>query len=63
MDKCSELEKPLAFISHDSNDKDSLVRELALELDKQLCPVWYDEFSLEIGDSLIENIEKGLVLP
>lgn len=60
MDKCSELEKPLAFISHDSNDKDSLVRELALELDKQLCPVWYDEFSLEIGDSLIENIEKGL---
>ncbi len=60
VNKCSELERPLAFISHDSNDKDSLVRELAMELDKQLCPVWYDEFSLKVGDSLLENIEQGL---
>lgn len=58
--KCSELNKPMAFISHDSNDKDDLVRELALELDKLLCPVWYDEFSLKVGDSLIESIDQGL---
>ncbi|MPS31452.1 MULTISPECIES: toll/interleukin-1 receptor domain-containing protein [unclassified Salinivibrio] len=58
--KCAELEKPLAFISHDFNDKDDLVRELAIELNKKLCPVWYDEFSLKIGDSLRESIEKGL---
>ena len=25
-----------------------------------LCPVWYDEFSLNVGDSLRENIERGL---
>ena len=25
-----------------------------------MCPVWFDEFSLKIGDSLRESIEKGL---
>ncbi|GJI97729.1 hypothetical protein RugamoR57_44470 [Duganella caerulea] len=56
----SDLEKPLAFISHDSRDKDTLVRELALEMSGQLCPVWYDEYSLRVGDSLRANIERGL---
>lgn len=55
-----ELEKPLAFISHDSRDKDALVRELALELSKLMCPVWYDEYSLQVGDSLRASIEQGL---
>jgi TIR domain len=58
--KKSDLEKPLAFISHDSRDKDSLVRELAFEMSKLMCPVWYDEFSLNVGDSLRASIEKGL---
>ncbi|MFT6404146.1 MAG: hypothetical protein ACJA2U_000495 [Marinomonas primoryensis] len=58
--KCTELSQPLAFISHDSRDKDDLVRELAMELDRQLCNVWYDEFSLNVGDSLRESIERGL---
>lgn len=58
--ECDILSKPLAFISHDSRDKDVLVRELAIELSKLLCPVWYDEFSLKVGDSLRANIEKGL---
>lgn len=58
--ECVELSKPLAFISHDSRDKDTLVRELAFELNRLLCPVWYDEFSLKVGDSLRANIEKGL---
>lgn len=57
---CTDLAKPLAFISHDSRDKDSLVRELANELNKLMCPVWYDEFSLKVGDSLREKIETGL---
>lgn len=56
----SKLEKPLAFISHDSKDKDDLVRALALEMSKLMCPVWYDEYSLKVGDSLRENIEAGL---
>ena len=58
--KRSLLQKPLAFISHDSRDKDSLVRNLALELSKLMCPVWYDEYSLQVGDSLRASLEKGL---
>lgn len=58
--KCSELSKPIAFISHDWRDKDSLVRELAFEMSIRLCSVWYDEYSLNVGDSLRENIERGL---
>jgi hypothetical protein len=58
--KRSALEKPLAFISHDSRDKEDLVRELAKELSKLMCPVWYDEYSLRVGASLRESIESGL---
>jgi hypothetical protein len=25
-----------------------------------MCPVWFDEFSLRVGDSLRESIEKGI---
>jgi hypothetical protein len=53
-------ETPLAFISHDSRDKDPFVRELANKLTNMLCPVWYDEYKLQPGGSLRENIERGL---
>jgi hypothetical protein len=53
-------ESPLAFISHDSRDKTDIVRPLALSLTRLACPVWYDEFSLGVGDSLRESIERGL---
>lgn len=56
----SEWEKPLAFISHDSRDKGEIAGPLARELQKLMCPVWYDEFSLKVGDSLRENIEQGI---
>lgn len=56
----SESEKPLAFISHDSRDKEAFVRPLAYELIRNFCTVWYDEFSLKVGDSLRANIEQGL---
>jgi len=58
--KRSQHQKPLAFISHDSRDKDSLVRDLAIEMSKCMCPVWYDEYSLKVGDSLRASIERGL---
>jgi hypothetical protein len=57
---CARLEVPLAFISHDSRDKDEFARPIAVELSKLMCPVWYDEFSLKLGDPLRESIEKGL---
>jgi len=56
----SKYEVPLAFISHDSRDKANVARPIALRLQKMLCPVWYDEFSLKVGANLRETIESGL---
>lgn len=52
--------KPSAFISHDSRDKDTIARPLTQALQKRGIGVWYDEFSLKLGDSLRESVEKGL---
>jgi TIR domain len=54
------LEKPRAFISHDSRDKETIARKIAATLRTMRCPVWFDEFSLIVGDSLRESIETGL---
>ncbi len=59
-DRRTQMEKPLAFISHDSRDKESVARNIAIGLQKMLCPVWYDEYSLNVGDNLRESIEKGI---
>ncbi len=56
----SKLETPMAFISHDSRDKKDVARPVALQLQKFMCPVWYDEFSLNVGDNLRDKIEAGL---
>jgi hypothetical protein len=55
----SRHENPLAFISHDSRDK-AVAKSIALQLQRQLCPVWYDEFSLRVGANLRDSIEGGL---
>ncbi len=48
------------FISHASEDKDEVARPLAgLLVDRGLV-VWYDDFSLTIGDSLRRTIDLGL---
>jgi hypothetical protein len=49
-----------AFISHASEDKDGLVRALAETLRALGATIWYDEFSLKLGDSLMSSIDKGL---
>lgn len=48
------------FISHASEDKDEIVRSLANALQDEGLRVWYDEFSLRIGDSLRRKIDQGL---
>lgn len=48
------------FISHASEDKDNFVRPLVNELSRLGISVWFDEQTLEIGDSLRRNIDKGL---
>ncbi|MCO5238356.1 MAG: toll/interleukin-1 receptor domain-containing protein [Chitinophagaceae bacterium] len=50
-----------AFISQASEDKDTIVRELATALGKLHLKVWYDEFSLTVGDSLSKSIDEGLL--
>ncbi len=48
------------FISHGSEDKPDLVRPLADALRRANYLLWYDEFELKLGDSLIEKIDYGL---
>jgi hypothetical protein len=48
------------FISHATEDKDSIVRSLVDALTGKGLTVWYDEFTLRIGDSLRQKIDKGL---
>jgi hypothetical protein len=48
------------FISHASEDKDAFVRPLAERLRDEHIAVWYDEFSLRVGDSLRRSIDRGL---
>lgn len=48
------------FICHASEDKELLVRPLAEALRLQQIDVWYDEFSIKIGDSLRQSIDRGL---
>lgn len=48
------------FISHASEDKDAVVRPLALALRQLGTEVWYDEFELRIGDSLRRKIDAGI---
>lgn len=48
------------FICHASEDKEPFVRKLAEKLSNKGLKVWYDEFELLLGDSLISKIDFGL---
>lgn len=48
------------FISHASEDKDTVVRPLAEALREHGLEVWYDEFTLKVGDSLRRKIDNGI---
>jgi hypothetical protein len=54
-----EHERSDLFICHDSRDKE-FVRPLARALQEQFVNVWYDEFSIAVGDSIIQRIDEGL---
>jgi TIR domain-containing protein len=49
-----------AFICHASEDKGQVVRALAENLTKSGLNVWYDQFTLKVGDSLRRKIDSGL---
>ncbi len=48
------------FISHASEDKETVAHPLADALKSNGLSVWYDEFELKIGDSLRRKIDKGI---
>jgi hypothetical protein len=49
------------FISHATEDKADFVRPLVSALKNHgSFEVWYDEFSLKAGDSLLRSIDKGM---
>lgn len=49
------------FISHASEDKAAVARPLAELLRRRGCDVWFDESSLRLGDSLVQEINRGLL--
>ena len=57
----SEINKEYDFfISHASEDKKEVAEPLAKELEKLGANVWYDSFTLKVGDSLRISIDSGL---
>jgi hypothetical protein len=48
------------FICHATEDKDEIARPLANALSAKGLKVWYDEFTLKVGDSLRQKIDFGL---
>lgn len=52
IESMNRIEEYDFFVSHASEDKDSFVRPLVHALSALGLKVWYDELSLEIGDSL-----------
>ena len=49
-----------AFICHASEDKDAIVRPLAERLLQHRLEIWFDEFTLDVGDGLRGAIDRGL---
>jgi hypothetical protein len=48
------------FVCHASEDKPGLVRPLTARLSARGLALWYDEISLQPGDSLRREIDRGL---
>ena len=62
MSNSNEAEKKFkydVFLSHSSKDK-PVVRELAERLKADGVRVWFDEWEIQIGDSIPSKIEQGL---
>lgn len=51
---------PDLFICHATEDKSAVAARLARSLKAAGLSVWYDEYSLKLGDSLRQAIDKGL---
>ena len=59
MKEYSKVKTPFVFISYNKADKD-IAREIALFLTSENINVWFDEWEVSAGDSIVEQITKGL---
>jgi hypothetical protein len=48
------------FVSHASEDKETFAKPLAHALQERGVKVWFDAFTLTVGDSLRRSIDRGL---
>jgi hypothetical protein len=48
------------FVSHASEDKETVARPLAEALEARAVSVWLDEVEMKIGDSLRRKIDQGI---
>lgn len=55
-----ENKRPDFFICHDYRDKEAVATPLYNELTAKKAKVWYDDYSLTVGDSLSEKLEEGI---
>lgn len=59
MEEFKDKEKPVCFLSHNSNDKE-IVRKVAASLHTFGIDTWFDEWEILPGDSIVGKIEEGL---
>lgn len=55
-----ESQKAQFFICHASDDKDEFVRPLDKYFLKSGASIFYDEYSIQLGDSISSKINQGL---
>jgi len=53
-------ERPLAFSSYASSDREAIAEPLALALNSGQCPVWFDQYAMRVGDRLEGTLLKGI---
>lgn len=51
--------RPVAFVSHNKADKEP-AREIAIFLGAEDINIWFDEWEISAGDSIVEQINSGL---
>jgi hypothetical protein len=54
------MKKRDVFISHASEDKAAVAKELADSLIAEGITVWYGEYAIQLGDDILHKIDEGL---
>ncbi|MGL5824137.1 MAG: toll/interleukin-1 receptor domain-containing protein [Nocardioides sp.] len=49
------------FLSHASEDKDEIARPMKVALESLGLTVWFDEIKIKVGQSIRQEIEKGIM--